>query len=385
MAKNVQAEKERRKLAQEQGKHLSPQEVQHLQSSLQRSKTFLSPADKALLAWKTSCLTIGNNSNKNNKYRQEVLFKGAFLNKQLPPRLGAPEVCFLGRSNVGKSSLLNKLVGKTDLARVGKTPGATASVNLYAVVQQTSGTTNVKEPTPLLGLVDLPGFGYAKLDKQTKQSVQETAEHYLEKRKELALGVLLVDSRRVPSPDDKAVLAALFDMGLPLIVVATKVDKFSSQRQVDEALEVINRELGLPEGQPLCISSVTGQGIRDLWKIILESCETRVEELKTSVERGEDVDDALPPLPQDFVDDDSEIAYSQGYDWVHGSVLYEAEEGDEELYQYEDEADYDAEDEDGDFDMYDDDSDYFAAQQPQRQSIKFLRKKAREMERRGEL
>jgi GTP-binding protein len=234
--------------------------------------------------------------------------------------------------------------------------------------------------------VDLPGFGYAKLDKQTKASVQETAEHYLENRKELALGVLLVDSRRVPTPDDKAVLAALFDMGLPLVVVATKVDKLSSQRQVDDALNVINHELGLPENQPLCISSVTGQGIKELWKIILEACEGRVEELRIEVEQGghedsEDVKLALSEMQDQYLEDeDSEIVYSQGYDWVHGSVLYEAEAGEEELYYHNEGGDED----DGMDDYYDDSSITNDEPVPQRQSIKFLRKLARDMERRGE-
>ena len=316
MAKNVQAEKERRQLAQTKGQHLSPQELQDVQSSLQRSTNFLSAQDKLLLSWKPFVL-------KPNK--QQILFQGAFLDKQLPPRLGVPEVCFLGRSNVGKSSLLNRLVGKSDLARVGKTPGATASVNLYGIFEESKSDAKSNNQKPLLGLVDLPGFGYAKLDKATKESVQETAEYYLEKRKELALGVLLVDCRRVPSVDDKAVLAALFDMDIPLIVCATKVDKLSSQRQVDEALNIINKELGLPEAQPLCVSSVTGQGIKDLWRIILEACEGRVEELRNSVEQGdtEDDDSSMLLSDEESFDEDAEISYSQGYDWVHGSVMYE--------------------------------------------------------------
>jgi GTP-binding protein len=381
MAKNVKAEKERRKLAQEQGQHLTPAQLEEFQSSFERSTAFLSPADKALLAWKPFAL------NTNNKH--QVLFQGAFLNKQLPPRLGVPEVAFLGRSNVGKSSLLNKLVGKSDLARVGKTPGATASVNLYGIFEETAKKTGDDNKKALLGLVDLPGFGYAKLDKRTKESVQETAERYLEKRDELALGVLLVDSRRVPSADDKAVLAALFDMGLPLIVVATKIDKLSSHRQVEEALQVINEELGLPEGQPLCISSITGQGIKELWKIILEACEGRVEELRSASENGRLDDDIALPLPEEqkeLFDDDADIAYSQGYDWVHGTVMYEPEEidhaGVEEEMTYND--DKEGHEDDGwyghSYELNDEDM-----VSPQRLSLKDLRKKARDMEKRGEL
>lgn len=239
-----------------------------------------------------------------------------------------------------------------------------------------------------MGLVDLPGFGYARLDKQTKESVQETAENYLERRKELALGILLVDCRRTPTPDDKAVLAALFDMGLPIVVVATKVDKLSSQAQVDQALATINRELGLPKGQPLCVSSVTGRGIREMWRIIMEACEGRVEELRHKAELGED---AAPHDDDDFesdegavtFDDDADIAYSQGYDWVQDTVMYEADEGDEEWYPRDGQDQGGADDGDGTNSNREDNADQSNSPE-QKQSIRFLRKKARDMERRGE-
>ena len=401
MNKNVEAEKNRRLLSKGTGQHLTPSEIEETQVIYERSKSFLSPQDKLLCSWKPFAL----NSNK-----QEIKFQGAYLNKQLPPRLGVPEVAFLGRSNVGKSSLLNRLVGKSDLARVGKTPGATASVNLYGIFdkvktkgQQTSDANNSNNNKPLLGLVDLPGFGYAKLDKGTQQSIQDTAENYLAKRKELALGILLVDSRRVPTMDDKAVLASLYDMGLPLMVVATKADKFSTQVQVDKSLEVINRELGLPKGQPLCISVVSGAGIKDLWKIVLEACEGHIDEFKNNVEQGGDKNEqerqpvnrgSSTTEPEYFEDDDddAEIRYSQGYDWIQGSVMYEGEEGDASYDDSED--DYERrsgfandEDDDDNFDD-DDDSDNAASDNkndiPQKETMKYLRKKAKEMEKRGE-
>jgi GTP-binding protein len=400
MNKNVEAEKNRRLMSKGTGQHLTPSEIEETQIIYERSKSFLSPQDKLLCSWKPFAL----NSNK-----QEIKFQGAYLNKQLPPRLGVPEVAFLGRSNVGKSSLLNRLVGKSDLARVGKTPGATASVNLYGIFdkvktkgQQTSDANNSNNDKPLLGLVDLPGFGYAKLDKGTQQSIQDTAENYLAKRKELALGILLVDSRRVPTMDDKAVLASLYDMGLPLMVVATKADKFSTQVQIDKSLEVINQELGLPKGQPLCISVVSGQGIKDLWRIVLEACEGHIDEFRNNVEQGKDnTEQERQPMnkgssttePEYFEDDDddAEIRYSQGYDWIQGSVMYEGEEGDASY----DDGDDDYERRSGgsaneDDDNYDDDdeSDDNASDNkndvPQKETMKYLRKKAKEMEKRGE-
>ena len=381
LKKNVKAEKERRKMVQETGKHMTAFEMEETQASYERSKSFLSPEDKALMAWKP----FARNANK-----QEVLFKGAFLNKQMPPRLGTPEVAFLGRSNVGKSSLLNKLVGKSDLARVGKTPGATASVNLYGIFDVSKNKKNDYKK-PLMGLVDLPGFGYAKLSKEIKQSVQDTAENYLAKRKELALGILLVDSRRTPTMDDKSVLAALYDMGLPLMVVATKADKYSNQAKLDEALSVINRELGLPKGQPLCISTVTGTGIRDLWKIIMEACEGHVGEMKTKAETGSDQDlESIEDEDAEFYDD-GEIAYSQGYDWIQGSVMYEGDDGDyADGYDVEDGDSFDFDDDyDDDYDdEYDDFDDGYDSDAPppmlQNESLKSLKQRAREMERRGE-
>jgi GTP-binding protein len=351
--KNVKAEKERRKLAKEQGMH----NIQVDTSGMELSKSFLSAEEKSIIAWKRF---------KTSPSQDQVEFIGAYLNKQLPPRLGAPEIAFLGRSNVGKSSLLNQLVS-SDSARVGKTPGATASVNLYGVYRKEKA---------LLGLVDLPGFGYAKLSKEAKEAVQIAAENYLEKRQELVLGILLVDIRRVPSDDDRAVLAALYDSGVPIIIVATKMDKVSKNDQ-EQSLEVIRKGLGLPEGQPLCVSSATGQGIKDLWRIIMEACEDGVQELRTKLlEQGSD------DTNDDYLVDDErgEIAYSQGFDWIHDSASVRYEEDDESSdwvgWDAQDEGDHEF---DGDSDTQES-NDYSM----ERQSMRFLKKQAKAMEKRGE-
>jgi GTP-binding protein len=340
------------------------------------SKEFLVDADRKLLNWKPF---------NPDKAIMDMKMVGAYLDdRQLPPRLGVPEVAFLGRSNVGKSSLLNRLtasaVQSSTKARVGKTPGATASVNLYSLY-------NRKEKD-LLGFVDLPGFGFAKLSKDTKAAVEAAAEHYLGKRKELMLGILLVDIRRTPSEDDRAVLAALFDMGVPIAVVATKTDKISSTNEREKQLFEINQQLGLPEGQPLCVSSVTGEGIRDLWRIVLEACEAGVaEKFAQYQEKSAETDD------EDDYDDDEEgigafedsedIVYDQGYDWVHGNYyeddMEEGEEdgdyvGDDDSYEFEDDDDF----------FYD--SDISNAQNnPPKETLKDLRKRVRDMERRGDV
>lgn len=148
----------------------------------------ISTADRIMLNWKRF---------NPASTPSDLTLVGAYLEKRLPPSLGVPEVAFLGRSNVGKSSLLNKLVAKVggDAARVGKTPGATAAVNLYALLGQPrrnigGGTlvTGAGGAKPILGFADLPGFGFAKLSKETKESVEETAELYLGRRRELSLG-----------------------------------------------------------------------------------------------------------------------------------------------------------------------------------------------------
>lgn len=367
-ANNVRAEQQRRQLAKEQGIHTA----EHGKDGMKISRTFLSNEDKALLAWKRFKL---------QQQIHEVDFIGAYLNKQLPPRLGAPEVAFLGRSNVGKSSLLNKLVN-SDTARVGKTPGATASVNLYGIFN--------KKEKAMLGLVDLPGFGYAKLSKETKESVQIAAETYLSKRKELVLGILLVDIRRVPSDDDRAVLAALYDSGVPILVVATKIDKVSKTDQ-EVSLEIIRNGLGLPEGQPLFVSSVTGQGIKDLWRIIMEACEGGVEELRRKMleQGGEEEEDMYYMQGEDG----EEIAYSQGFDWIHDSesVMYEDENGESAYVQQEswgDDNDDGGEGGDIDYDDYDDPNQDLMVDTQQgdmpRRTLRDLKKQAKEMEKRGD-
>ena len=259
-----------------------------------------------------------------------MTFKGAFLGTRTPPRLGVPEVAFLGRSNVGKSSLLNTLSKKAsntsqmDTAVVGKTPGATASVNLYSL-----NASAAKKNRPLLAFADLPGFGYAKLSKEVKESVEMAAERYLGKRKELALGILLVDVRRVPSDDDRGVLAALYDMGVPILVVATKIDKIGSKNGLEKQLEEVRVGLGLPLGQPFSVSSVTGLGIKQLWGIIMDACEDKIDELREAIETGgekvsEDDAEAFGNVQLDedgnYLDDE---AVAEGYEWIQSFAYHD--------------------------------------------------------------
>ena len=358
---NIEKEKIRRQRARQGDHSVNDQDGEQLTLST----AFLSEMDQRFLNWKR----FNPNSAPNG-----MKFVGSYLNKRLPPSMGVPEVAFLGRSNVGKSSLLNRLsasAGQRDQARVGKTPGATASVNLYALADSKG-----KE---ILGWADLPGFGYARLSKEVKESVQAAAENYLGKRKELCLGILLVDIRREPSADDRAVLAALYDLGVPLVVVATKIDKVSSN-QLESCLETIRDGLGLPEGQPLAVSSTKGEGTRELWKIILEACEegVRAKKLKYDEEtrKQKELDDQEEHETEEFDSfaDDDDIVYSQGYDWIHGGSdnVYEGEPG--EIGDFDDEDGWEYYEDDFDDDL-----------QSQRESFQQLRQRARDMEKRGEI
>lgn len=337
--KNIAAEKDRRALAQ-QGIHTKPNT-----SGKVLSRAFLSNERAKLLQWKRF----------NPERIADYQFIGAFLNSTLPPGLGVPEVAFLGRSNVGKSSLLNQLCNQRKLARVGKTPGATASVNVYQVLDA--------KDQPLLGLVDLPGFGYAKLSKTTQESVQRTAERYLANREELALGILLVDIRRVPSDNDKGILAALYDLGLPIVVVATKLDKVKDR---NSALRSIREELGLPDGQPYAVSSVTGEGCKGLWSIVSEACETRVAEMKEQFVEESQQEVVEEVVMEDAFDDD-EFVYDQGFDWLRGE-----------------EVDYETEEDDFEGEYYD--KEYVdTSTEAARMSIRDLKQQARSLERKGEV
>lgn len=311
---NVEKELERRQKARQGIKNFSENTAPKV-----LSKSFLSETEQRFINWKRFNPMTAISG---------MRLVGSYLDKRLPPKLGVPEVAFLGRSNAGKSSLLNKLSAAaaktTDVqARVGKTPGATASVNLYALMDA--------KGRALLAWTDLPGFGYAKLSKDVQDSVQSTAEHYLAKRKELVLGILLVDIRRDPSDDDRAVLAGLYDMGVSIVVVATKVDKVSENEQ-QQRLSKIRIGLGLPEGQPLTVSSVTGFGCRKLWGIILDACETSVREARAKYDLAiqaevQEGDDLVTDQFRQFQENEDELVYSQGYDWIQDSaIMYEGED-----------------------------------------------------------
>jgi GTP-binding protein len=175
------------------------------------------------------------------------------------PQSGYPEVALAGRSNVGKSSLINSLVNRKALARISGTPGKTRTINFY----------NINDG---LYLVDLPGYGYAKVSKEEKEKWGAMIEGYLIKREPLKLVALLVDIRHEPTADDRLMFQWMKSTGCPMVVVATKADKLS-RNQMFKSISVIKKALGM-EANDLFVafSSETKQGREELWDIIESIC-----------------------------------------------------------------------------------------------------------------
>ena len=171
-----------------------------------------------------------------------------------PGPLGG-DVVFLGRSNVGKSSLINALLGVKGLARTSSTPGRTQTVNFYRVNR-------------VHFFVDLPGYGYAKVPKHVREQWRPMIEGFLDRRREaLALAIVLVDARHEPSDLDRMMLAWLVHRGIPRIVVGVKADKLSGNERA-KATGALRR--GFPAAEagvaPCLVSAVTGLGMKDLWR-----------------------------------------------------------------------------------------------------------------------
>ncbi len=170
------------------------------------------------------------------------------------PRAGGPVVVFLGRSNVGKSSLVNRLLGTPGLARTSSTPGRTRCVNLYLVNEA-------------IRFADLPGYGYAAVSKEERRAWRPLAEGYLERnRGRIVLAVLVVDARREPTALDLTMRDWLRERSLPFVVAATKSDKLSGGLRARAARALAPALAGPPgEGPCVLVSSTTGLGIRELW------------------------------------------------------------------------------------------------------------------------
>ncbi|NMA84535.1 MAG: YihA family ribosome biogenesis GTP-binding protein [Epulopiscium sp.] len=171
------------------------------------------------------------------------------------PTTGLVEVAFAGKSNVGKSSLLNTMVNRKALARTSSQPGKTQTINFY----------NVEDK---LYLVDLPGYGYAKVSMEERKRWGEFIETYLHERIQLKLIVLLIDIRHSPGELDQMMYKWMKHHGFPMIVVATKMDKLK-RSQVGKHIAMVRKGLGM-NAEDICIpfSSITKQGRDEIWEIL---------------------------------------------------------------------------------------------------------------------
>lgn len=188
---------------------------------------------------------------------QLARFEASYGTVESIPEPTQPEVSVAGRSNVGKSSLLNKLFGRKNLVKVSSTPGKTCNVNFFDV----DGIT----------FVDLPGYGFARVSKAEKDRWSNLIGGYFELERSFNLVLSLVDIRHEAQKLDRQMISFLQDAGLPYLVVLTKGDKLSRNKQNAQAA-LLSKQLEVPRDQMVITSSETGQGIDELKSRIAEAC-----------------------------------------------------------------------------------------------------------------
>jgi GTP-binding protein len=170
---------------------------------------------------------------------------------------GLPEIAFLGRSNVGKSSLLNALAGRKGLAFTSNTPGRTQTINFYRI-------------DGAFYLVDLPGYGYARVPMGFQRDWKKLIEQYLENRETLRLSCLILDARRGWMDKDLDLKRWLEDRGRQYVVIATKTDKLN-QSEEERGMRAIREE----DVEPMPFSATTGRGVREIWQAIATTLQPR--------------------------------------------------------------------------------------------------------------
>ena len=186
---------------------------------------------------------------------QKVEFLISAANPKDFPKDRLPEIAFAGKSNVGKSSVINRVLQRKNFARVGEKPGKTIHVNYFTIDSQCY-------------LVDLPGYGYAKVSQSERERWGKLMENYFAANR-IDLGVMIVDARHAPTNNDITMARWFLDSGCPFVVVANKLDKVKKS-QILGNLEVIRRDLELPEECPVIpFSAEKGTGRDELVKLIL--------------------------------------------------------------------------------------------------------------------
>jgi GTP-binding protein len=184
-----------------------------------------------------------------------TFLKSAFDESQYPPP-DRPEVAFAGRSNVGKSSLLNTLVKRKNLARTSSTPGRTQALNFFRVNDRFT-------------FVDLPGYGYARVSREVKRSWRGMVEAYIKNRPNLKAVVVIVDVRRDLEEDDRSLMEWLKQEGKNVLPILTKIDKLT-RKERDARVREMEREIsGIVSQEPILFSAKTGEGRKEIWDRLL--------------------------------------------------------------------------------------------------------------------
>jgi GTP-binding protein len=184
--------------------------------------------------------------------------------KGYPAGVATPEVAFVGRSNVGKSSMINALSGRKKLVRVSNTPGRTRTINFFDVdVERESKRHTVR-------FADLPGYGFAKVSKTERSSWQSMITTYLEKRRDLKVVVSIIDAEVGPTSDDFQTLDYLQEAKRPILVVATKIDRLPKARRKPR-LQALSEELSLPREAVLAFSATEKLGLDEVWDALLSA------------------------------------------------------------------------------------------------------------------
>jgi GTP-binding protein len=189
------------------------------------------------------------------KFNNIYFLKSCFKSKNFP-NYTYPEFAFLGRSNVGKSSLINMILHRKNLVKTGAKPGVTQAINFFVIDDKKS-------------IVDLPGFGYAKAPKKVRESFMPMIKEYIEIRVNLKVAFLLIDIRRVPDDFELNMMEHLTNNKIPFAITLTKCDKLSKNQRVKNKNKII-KVLGIDEDSLFFSSSKSGEGKKEILKLISE-------------------------------------------------------------------------------------------------------------------